>query len=371
VTETPTPDSTTGQPAAPAMRHARYAGEGVAVTNQPNTGPATDPRPAIDQTPGGGLLTGPPDQTPGADPPQGPARKGLGVWTSIALLFVVGVWVAGCVWSFEEQTAFARSLAFQTPRLLPLAIDGMAVAMAAVAFAASLDARPSVPARAGAAFAVLLSAGSNATWAFERSSHNWITVTVSIVCPVAANLAFEVLLGELRKQVMRTRGVLPPVAIPYPRALPALLSPFRTFSGWRRLVLEATDLRADFDAATKARQTPPPRSGRRTPDPKQHAPRRTPPKQTPDPVLVELPDPPRRTPTQTPAGPPVQTLTATISRDETDLVRLRVKYHDRTPSINEVQDTVGGGRSRAIRLRGLVHQTPDPINGHRFEGAAS
>jgi hypothetical protein len=50
-----------------------------------------------------------------------------------ALLAVAAVWMLGAVWSFTEQSAFAGNKGFSYPHLLPLVIDGFAVAMAGVA----------------------------------------------------------------------------------------------------------------------------------------------------------------------------------------------------------------------------------------------
>lgn len=160
-----------------------------------------------------------------------------------ALTGVTAVWLLGCVWSFQEQTHFAAAKGFTVAWLLPLVIDGLAAAMAGVAYAAGLDARPAVPARVATALAVAASAGSNAAWAWERSGADRGTVALAIGIPVAANLAFEVLLSELRRQVQRRRGQAPPVAVPYPRVIRFVLAPISTFIVWRRLVLELTDPR--------------------------------------------------------------------------------------------------------------------------------
>ncbi|GAA5166524.1 hypothetical protein GCM10023321_57760 [Pseudonocardia eucalypti] len=175
-----------------------------------------------------------------------PAEKGY--WQRIgaalpmrtALLAVASVWILGCVWSFQEQSDFAASKGFIFPHLLPLVIDGFAVSMAGVAWAASLDARPAIPARLATLVAVATSSASNGIWAYLRANHDMVTVAIGVAVPVAANLAFEVLLAELRRQVQRRRGLPPPVAVPYPRMIRLVLSPFRTFFEWRRLVLELT-----------------------------------------------------------------------------------------------------------------------------------
>ena len=59
-----------------------------------------------------------------------------------ALLATTAVWAMGCVWSFREQALFAQAKGFGLPWLLPAVIDGLAIALACVAYAASLDGRP-------------------------------------------------------------------------------------------------------------------------------------------------------------------------------------------------------------------------------------
>ena len=159
-----------------------------------------------------------------------------------ALMAVSTVWILGCVWSYQEQSAFAASKGFTFPHLLPLVIDGFAVSMAGVAWAASLDARPAIPARLATIVAVAASSASNGAWAYLRAHHDLTTVVLGVTVPIAANLAFEVLLAELRRQVQRRRGLPPPVAIPYPRLIRIALAPFNTFRTWRTLVLELTAL---------------------------------------------------------------------------------------------------------------------------------
>ena len=162
----------------------------------------------------------------------------------LALSAVTAVWAFGAVWSFTEQSAFARAKGFSDPALLPLVLDGLAVAMAGVAFAASLDARPAVGARLGTALAVAASAASNGLWAAERSAlptgPDWTTVAIGAGIPIAANIAFEVLLGELRRQVQRHRGLPAPAALPSLRLVRLLLDPPAAFTEWRAEVLART-----------------------------------------------------------------------------------------------------------------------------------
>ncbi|MFI6228858.1 DUF2637 domain-containing protein [Micromonospora echinospora] len=174
------------------------------------------------------------------------ARIAAALPITAALVLIAAVWAAGAVWSFEEQTAFAKDAGFHVPELLPLVLDGMAVAMAAVAYAASLDARPAVIARLGTALAVACSAASNVAWAWERSAGDEQTIALAGGVPVVANLAFEVLLSEIRRQVLRRRGQPGPAAITYPRLIRLALAPWPTFVTWRQLVLAATDPKRDF-----------------------------------------------------------------------------------------------------------------------------
>src|SRR5690348_8139888 len=154
----------------------------------------------------------------------------------------------GCTWSFREQSMFAHSKGFDVPWLLPAVIDGLAIALACVAYAASLDGRPGMTARLGTAVAVAASAASNATFAWQRSGEA-TTVVIAAGVPVAANLAFEVLLHELRRQTMRRRGLPAPAAVPYPRLIRVVLAPWSTLRQWRRLVLDLTALEPAFHAA--------------------------------------------------------------------------------------------------------------------------
>ena len=201
--------------------------------------------------------------------------------TTLALAGVFAVWAAGAVWSFEEQTNYATSLGFVLPWLLPLVLDGLAVSLAALAYAAALDGRAAVLARLGTLVAVAASATSNAAWAWTRTATRTVaesttvmpgtptggvptlleathtaaagapdvgTVVLAAGVPIAANLAFEVLLSELRRQVQRRRGMPAPVAIPWPRLVRVVLAPWSTFRTWRRVVLDLTAITAPVPA---------------------------------------------------------------------------------------------------------------------------
>lgn len=186
---------------------------------------------------------------------------------TISLLCIALVWLAGCVWSFEEQSGYATLKGFRIPWLLPLVLDGLAFSLAAVAFAASLDGRPALFARVATVVAVASSATSNGAFAWQRSGGDIGTLALAAGVPVAANLAFEVLLVEIRKQVMRSRGVPARVSLPYPRWQQMFLSPFKTFAQWRRLVLAALDLAPLFAAAQSAANPTPPPQEQSAPEP--------------------------------------------------------------------------------------------------------
>jgi hypothetical protein len=195
------------------------------------------------------MSTAQPATTPAGTPAPDRRRRitaGLPMYT--ALFAVAVVWVLGCVWSYQEQSAFAADKGFAFPHLLPLVIDGFAVSMAGVAWAASLDARPAVPARLATLVAVAGSAASNGVWASLRSDRDTATVVLAVAVPVAANLAFEVLLAELRRQVQRRRGLPAPVALPTLRVIRLLLAPAATFRAWRVLVLDLTEPAAALPA---------------------------------------------------------------------------------------------------------------------------
>ncbi|AEH08758.1 MULTISPECIES: DUF2637 domain-containing protein [Protofrankia] len=177
---------------------------------------------------------------------QEPAESSKVSWPLIvSLVLIAGVWAAGAVWSYDHQSRFAESLGFHHGYLLPAVADGLPVAMAAVAFSAALDGRPATVARLGTALAVAASSASNGIYAWRRSGHDLTTVIVAVAIPVMAAVAFEVLLGEIRKQVLQRRGAAPPAPVPLLRPIRVLLDPFREIGQWRRHVLTVTDPAAD------------------------------------------------------------------------------------------------------------------------------
>ncbi|WP_322755985.1 DUF2637 domain-containing protein [Frankia sp. Cas3] len=167
-------------------------------------------------------------------------RRTLSAPLLLALVLVAAVWAAGCVWSFEEQRTFAHRLGFHVDWLLPTVADGLPVAMAAVAFAAAVNGRAATAARLGTLLAVGGSVASNALNAATRTHGDRTTIVVAAAIPVLAGIAFEVLLGELRKQVLHRRGLATPAPIPTLRPVRLVLSPRTAWTEWRTAVLLAT-----------------------------------------------------------------------------------------------------------------------------------
>jgi hypothetical protein len=170
-------------------------------------------------------------------------------WWTFALMgcsltLVALVYAGGAVWSFHEQSKFALTLGFESrPWLLPIVLDGMVAAMASVALVVSLQGRSAFRPRMVTMIAITLSALSNAVAAWNRTEGETTQVTATIVAtiiPVAAAVAWEALLDELRSQIILSAApYLAKRKIPGPRAIRLLLSP-RTILEWRLLVLEMT-----------------------------------------------------------------------------------------------------------------------------------
>lgn len=168
------------------------------------------------------------------------ARLVRGLPVAVGLLLTAAVWAAGAVWSFSEQRDFAAARGFDAPALLPLTIDGLALALAVVAWSAALDGRAAVQARLGALTALAASALSNATYAYTRTRADLVAVALAAGVPLAAAVAFETLLAELRKGVHRRRGLPAPAAVAGPRIIRLALAPTRAWAEWRRHVLTVT-----------------------------------------------------------------------------------------------------------------------------------
>lgn len=200
----------------------------------------------------------------GAPQAQGEQQAGpsLSIPMIVGLVLIAAVWAAGAVWSFEEQSDFAHRLHFHVPWLLPLAADGLPVALGAIALNAALDGRGSAGARAATMLAVGASVASNGLNAWNRTKtgvapqvhHDLTTVIVACAVPTLAGIAFERLLVELRKAVLSARRELPPprdkgAPAPALRLIRVLLDPVHEIPSWRRTVLAVTD--PAIDAATR------------------------------------------------------------------------------------------------------------------------
>lgn len=259
---------------------------------------------------------------------------------ALALVMVTAVWLSGAAWSFEEQTAFAAAVGFRVPWLLPLTLDGLALAFASVATAASLDGRPAIPARLGTAIAVASSAASNARWAWERTAGDPSPVVLATGVPMASFLAFEVLLAELRRQVHRARGLPAPAAIPAPRLIRLALAPRRAFGEWRDDVLRLTAATRDDPQNVRQPKHLPLRDHDPGPDP---AAGRAP--------ATEPPKPRRRSATRTMTGS-TPGRPRSIEELRTDLAAsVAAGTLPANPSAEAIRTNLRIGRSLARRLR--------------------
>jgi Protein of unknown function (DUF2637) len=161
-----------------------------------------------------------------------------------ALLGVAAVWGLSAWWSFAEQTAAADHLHFRHPAVLPWTLDGLACALALTAFAAALDSRPAVAARLGVFAALSGSVWSNGLGVHIRAAgldDEKAALLVAVIVPLSAFIAFEVLLGQVRRLVFRWRGLPAPAPLPTLRVTRLLLAPRKAFGEWRRAVLDVTD----------------------------------------------------------------------------------------------------------------------------------
>lgn len=180
-----------------------------------------------------------------SDTASGTDRRQSRVPVTIALLLIAAVWCGACVISFMEQIRLAEHFEFEMAWLFPLIFDGLASALAVTSWSAALDGRHSPLLRAFTMLAVSGSAWVNAAAVMERTpgALDLTQVGMAVAAPISAWVAFEFLLGELRRQIMRARGVPAPAAVPALRPVRVLLSPVRSVREWRGLTLAVTDPR--------------------------------------------------------------------------------------------------------------------------------
>lgn len=167
-----------------------------------------------------------------------------------ALIGVAVVWLSGAVWNWSEQTRLAETLGFEMAWLLPFLLDGLALSLAAVATAASLDGRAGIVPRSMTFVAIILSSATSGYAAHIRTETqnpfsgdmipNPVAIAVGAGAPIVALIAFEVLLTEVRRMVQKARGRKSPVPIPYPRLIRWILAPWQTWFTWRRIVIDLT-----------------------------------------------------------------------------------------------------------------------------------
>jgi hypothetical protein len=169
---------------------------------------------------------------------------------TVALCAVAVVWIGGAVFNFSEQARFALISGFSLPYLLPLLLDGLSIALASVATAASMDGRAAIVPRLGTLIAVGASSWVSGHAAYARAfvrvdemsletRFDSTRVIIGVGVPLFSLLALEVLLVEIRRVVQKIRGRKSPVPIPMPRLVMWVTQPpWRTYGMWRTSALE-------------------------------------------------------------------------------------------------------------------------------------
>ncbi|MFI6645655.1 DUF2637 domain-containing protein [Streptomyces sp. NPDC050504] len=181
-------------------------------------------------------------------------------WPFVAGAAAVGlVALLGWVWSFVSLTDFVAHVSrgdghadgFSLPWIFPLVVDGLAIAMSVTIWQAAMDARPALAAR-------LVLAGATAGSVYFNIRHAGTVSDARAVAawsPLAANLAFEFLLQELRTSILRSRGMPGRTPLPRPHPLRWILAPAQAFTEWRSLVLRMTVLEAPCKGPGTPRST--------------------------------------------------------------------------------------------------------------------
>lgn len=200
--------------------------------------------------------------------------KPIRVWnvpTVAALSLTTAVFLTGAWFNFAEQRAWAEGRGYGMPVLLPIFLDGLALALAVVSMSASLDGRTAIPQRIGSFVAILSSSAVSGTAAYHRMSDvaslthsralDWSVVALGGAIPLLCFMAYENVLAELRRLIMKLRGQVSPQPIPKPRAVMWIVQPpWRTFAEWRTGALEQcrAELVVVQARVTEDPQVPPP-----------------------------------------------------------------------------------------------------------------
>lgn len=266
--------------------------------------------------------------------------KIIGLLIGVAL--TVTVWLVTAVANYGEQYRWARDTGgFSVPGLVPLAADGFVAALAVLATVAACDARTAVPARTGTAVGILGSAAWSGAIAWDRTMHidgyrpdgstvrvpEYLAVVVAVAVPAVSAVALEAALAEIRRTVMRIRGLAAPVPLAHPRVLRWVLSPFGTAVAWRRYVLDATAGEVGGTQVPASVEVP----------------------STQVPASVEVRS------TQVPAGIEVtetRTRTVRVSTSEIEAARRAIEAGARTTE--DLRIALGVGRGKACELARIV-----------------
>jgi hypothetical protein len=313
-------------------------------------------------------------QTPDHRTPPGPRSWGYRLSEIIGMVPLVAPLVAAG-WYQADLAHEVFGWTYPWALVWPAAIEGGA------AYAASLYLRKLVAGHStiGARVGMVVYASGSSTllwWHAISSGKPWQAAAGIAGMTLAAVWIWGQRSRWLRRADLQRRGLVDAQA-PRFNVLRWLACPIETPRAFRHAVklgisdpLTALDsYRAERTHRRTARALAKARAAARErtrPDPPKPA-------RTPD-VQTTPADPPKAKPRRTRrTSPPSNVRTIRSATDDADaLAALRTwqRSNGRTPSINDVQRTVGGGRSRAIRLRGLLGDRPDDSSDLESEAAA-
>lgn len=244
------------------------------------------------------------------------ARLVRTVYTGLA-----AVGLAAAVLSFDAWTGLARLVGITghlgpvwLDWLLPITVDAYAITATGVWLAGrTISDSTRAYARACAIGAILLSVAGNATY------HGLTSVHVGA--------------GTMDWRIVVAVSAIPPLVLGLVGHLVALV-------GRDRRTDQTTDTNPVRTAAVKRTSDSGPVNVDQTP--------------VAGPATTQTPHRPK---VRRPLRVPSVVRTIGPADDTADLAKLHANYPDRTPSLTQIQTTLGCGRSKAVRLRGLLTQT--------------
>jgi len=314
-------------------------------------------------------------QTPTQTPPTGPRDWSYRLSEIIGMVPLIAPLVAAG-WYQADLAHEVFGWTYPWALVWPAAIEGGAAYAASLYLRKLVAGHSTIGARVGM---VAYASGSSALlwWHAISSGKPWQAAAGIAGMTLAAVWIWGQRSRWLRRSDLQRRGLVDAQA-PRFNALRWLAAPIETPRAFRHAIKNGipdpqaalasyrTDRNRRRNARALAKARAAARERTRPPDP---------PKPTPAPVIrTAAADPPKARPKRTRRAPtPNNVRTLRSAADDSDaLAALRTwqTTHGRTPSINEVQRTVGGGRSRAIRLRGLLGGQADDGDDLESEAAA-